>query len=188
MDVSKQIACASNRRLSQQHYNQYAKFSQSNVSPASILSLSLEKYSITNSEQSRQPGTTPTLVNITTPINIYQYNSQNLIISYGIGLFFAILAVIIGLASFATNGVSHSTSFSAMIAATRNRKLDELMEGYSLGDAVKDEKIAKTRLKFGAIKDAEGGEGENVGEKDVRRVAWGLEDDVVSLKKGGVYI
>jgi hypothetical protein len=51
--------------------------------------------------------------------------------------------------SIVANGVSHSSSFSAMIATTRSPKPDALVEGSSLGALPLDRDVYKTRLKFG---------------------------------------
>lgn len=57
------------------------------------------------------------------PINVYTYDPKNLFISYGIALFFALIANILGALAYVSNGVSHDNSFSSIVRATRNPDL-----------------------------------------------------------------
>jgi hypothetical protein len=81
--------------------------------------------------------------------------------------------------SIVANGVSHSTSFSTMIATTRSLKLDALVEGNSLGALPLDRDAHKTRLKFGKLLEEKGDEG--------GYIAFGLEDEVLNLRRNGRY-
>ncbi|KAF8865658.1 hypothetical protein BDZ45DRAFT_736227 [Acephala macrosclerotiorum] len=107
--------------------------------------------------------------------NIYQYNSLNLILSYGIAIAVALLSIAIGTYATIQNGVSHSTSFSATIATTRNVQLDRLVEGSSLGALPLDRDVRKTKVMFGELIDGDG------------HIAFGFEDGVQGLRKGGSY-
>lgn len=80
--------------------------------------------------------------------------------------------------AFQTNGVVHSSSFSAIIATTRNEALDSLSRGHSLGALPLDKEFAKTRLMFGRF---------SGGEKK-ESAGWGIGEGVGGLKKGGRYV
>lgn len=84
----------------------------------------------------------------------------------------------VGIWAFHSNGVCHSTSLSAIIATTRNPGLDDMSEGHSLGAFPLDREVGRTKLKFGGVEIA--GKGE--------RVAFGRINEVIDLKKGGLYI
>jgi hypothetical protein len=79
-------------------------------------------------------------------------------------------------------GVTHSTSFSALITTTRNSKLDSLSKGHSLGALPLDKKVWTARLKFGELN-----EGDNnwLGE---RHLGFGFVENVTRLKKNRKYV
>jgi hypothetical protein len=120
-------------------------------------------------------------VNYFTTHNVYQYNSRNLILSYSIAVGVTIFSIIIGTYATITNGVSHSTSFSAMIATTRNPQLDRLVEGSSFGALPLEKEMRKTKLKFGELM----GDGREKGVTG--HVGFGFEDNVLNLRKNGKY-
>jgi hypothetical protein len=91
-----------------------------------------------------------TAVTMTPSYNIYQYNSF-LLLSYGIPLVFTTFSIILGIHAFGSNGVAHSTAFSAIVATTRNPALDDLSKGHSLGSFPLDKETARVKLKFGGI-------------------------------------
>jgi hypothetical protein len=93
------------------------------------------------------------LRNITTSntVNVYQYHPLYLLLSYGIGLLFASFAAVVGLYSLYINGTSHATSFSAIMATTRNSDLDSLTRGSSLGAEPLNTRIGKAKLRFGPL-------------------------------------
>jgi hypothetical protein len=121
-------------------------------------------------------------VNYFTTHNVYQYNSRNLILSYSIAVGVTIFCIIIGTYATITNGVSHSSSFSAMIATTRNPQLDRLVEGSSLGALPLDREMRKTKLKFGELI----GDGREKGGV-AGHVGFGFEDNVLNLRRDGKY-
>lgn len=99
-----------------------------------------------------------------------------LIASYGIALLLTIPSVSLGLYAFHTNGVAHSTDFSAIIATTRNPGLDILSErGYTFPI---DRETSKARLRFGGV---------DIGKKG-ERAAFGIAEEVTELKKGKAYV
>ncbi|KAF7883988.1 hypothetical protein EAF00_011300 [Botryotinia globosa] len=66
-----------------------------------------------------------------------------------IAAFIASMSIIIGISSCISNGVTHSTIFSALIATTCNPELDALYKGHCMGPLPIDKEMAKTRLRFG---------------------------------------
>lgn len=62
---------------------------------------------------------------LSTPI-VYTYHSKNILISYGCAIIATLGVVILGLVIFSMNGISHNTSFSAVITTTHNLDLDAL--------------------------------------------------------------
>ncbi|KAH9206119.1 hypothetical protein DL95DRAFT_233747, partial [Leptodontidium sp. 2 PMI_412] len=122
-------------------------------------------------------GTNMTPVTVNLVQNIYIYKSFLLVISYGLALLFTIPGLVIGIWAFCTNGVSHSTSFSAILLTTRNMGLDEISEGHSLGVFPLDPDLGKTKLKFGGVQI----------EGKWNRAAFGRENEVLDLKVGNKY-
>lgn len=128
-----------------------------------------------------------TFRNITTSdtVNVYEYHPFFLVLSYGIGLFFAAIAALIGIFSVYANGVSHSSSFSAIIATTRNSDLDSLTQGLSLGAEPLQTHIMEAKLRFSSLL---GRETSYTTEQDsVPRLGFGLEEKVGRLRKGQAY-
>ena len=117
--------------------------------------------------------------------NIFHYKSRNLVISYSLAIAATIFCVVIGLAATVSNGVSHSSSFSTLLATAQNPRLRGLFEGSSLGALPLDREIRKVKLRFGELNQdnligQEQGDG-------ARHVGFGFEDDVVNLRKNGTY-
>lgn len=81
------------------------------------------------------------------------------------------------------NGISYRTSFSTIVATTRNNVLDEIMVGSSLGgDSVRKD-VMQTKLRFG-VSDGDQWRGEKT--SDRQRAGFGLETQISSLKKGQI--
>ncbi|KAF2195674.1 hypothetical protein K469DRAFT_744184 [Zopfia rhizophila CBS 207.26] len=131
--------------------------------------------------------------NITTSntISVYEYHPLYLLLSYGIGFLFALIAAAIGILAIIENGVSHSAAFSAIIATTRNPELDALTRGASLGAEPLPKEIQMVKLRFGPLLntyDAEGeGEQQDIGSENVPHIAFGFEKSVGRLQKGALY-
>jgi hypothetical protein len=154
------------------------------------LSLAIEDLAnnITISMLSSPDLTSPnlTLANFTTPHNVYQYNSRNLIVSYSLAIAFAIFAVGIGFWALYENGVTHSTSFSAIMAASQNPEIALLSEGSSIGRI--REEVKATKLRFGIIEaGGHGLTGSPSREQDSdgpKHVAFGFPQTTSRLSKG----
>jgi hypothetical protein len=87
-----------------------------------------------------------TAVNQTTMINVYAYRSSPLLTAYGLSIGFALVAVCLGAFAYKKNGHSHSRSFSAILAATRDHELEDLFRPDLIGTLPLDETAARTRL------------------------------------------
>jgi hypothetical protein len=127
-------------------------------------------------------------VTITTPQNIYRYDSRNLVISYATGVAATIFAMIVGLMAINSNGVCHSTSFSAVMTSTiGNRQMSELTKGQSLGAKPLSRKLAEKKLRLGFLTrlDSEKTEWDEWGDP-VGRIGFGLEGTVTKLRKGAI--
>jgi hypothetical protein len=126
-----------------------------------------------------------TPVTITSSQDVYRYDSRNLIISYTTGIVATFFAVIVGLMAIHSNGVCHSTSFSAIMTSTSgNPQIGELSKGQSLGAKPLSRSVAKKKLRLGVIKLAK-----NEAEKDewgdpINRIGFGLDGTVMKLIKG----
>jgi hypothetical protein len=107
--------------------------------------------------------------------------------SYSVAIFFGLVALCVGFYSFLDNGVAHSTAFSAMMATTRNPELDMLSTGHSLGAVPLATEMAGVKLRFGELVTSGGLELPKEGYRGARHIGFGLEYDVLELRKGGKY-
>jgi hypothetical protein len=119
--------------------------------------------------------------------NYYQYRPFYLLLPYGLALLFSSIVAGIGLRSISMNGVSHSMGFSAIIATTRNRDLDALTRGASLGAEPLKTDISKAKLRLGPLLSSKGTmqNSKELGEE--AHLAFGYEDGVGRIKKGARY-
>ena len=92
-------------------------------------------------------------VTVKASINTYDYHFQNLLLSYGLAIFFALLANILGALAYMTNGVSHNKSFSAILTSTRDAGLTELFHAQILGRLPLPQSVRRARLRFGNLPD-----------------------------------
>ncbi|KAH8892849.1 hypothetical protein GQ53DRAFT_120833 [Thozetella sp. PMI_491] len=127
--------------------------------------------------------------NVSTPctiqsaVQVWDYRPFWLIMSYAIGSGVTLLVIAVGIYALLDNGYGMDTSFSTMLAVSRNGELDSLMEGCSLGRTPLPERILKTRLQFGeAIRDAP-----PQTTSPVKHAAFGFETTVRSIEVGGEY-
>lgn len=125
-----------------------------------------------------------TMVRISSDVNVYSYNRRVLIITYAVVFLGTLIALLIGGAAYFKNGVSHQLSFSAFMSTTRNYRLDELTAGSSMGAMPLRDSIKSTKLQFGLLRNADE---EADREEAMRRVGFGLSDQIVPLKKGVPY-
>jgi hypothetical protein len=113
---------------------------------------------------------------------VYSYNAQNLWLAYGVAIFVTLFSLVVGFYAIYSNGVSYRTSFSTIMATTRNRVLDDVMIGSSLGADPMREDVMQTRLRFGVL-DKDRGEGFEEGKEEHKRAGFGLETQIGPLKK-----
>ncbi|EMD96538.1 hypothetical protein COCC4DRAFT_150320 [Bipolaris maydis ATCC 48331] len=99
--------------------------------------------------------------------------------TYAIAIACSAFGVLLGSRALWLNGTSHETSFSSIMSTTRNQYLDKLTLGYSLGAAPTPRAVRKIELRFGELR---GG----VEARARSRAAFGLDADVVELRKGGM--
>ena len=71
------------------------------------------------------------------------------------------------------------------MAVTRNKYLDRLTWGHSLGATPMGDEILKARLKFGVLEGSDDDDDE-AGSKGMCRAGFGTKDTVGSLRKGQV--
>ncbi|KAI5464468.1 hypothetical protein BGZ63DRAFT_503248 [Mariannaea sp. PMI_226] len=125
------------------------------------------------------------VVNTTSGVNMYVYNTRILVLTYAAVWLLSLLGVIVGCVAYFQNGVSYDSSFSTFMLTTRNSLLDKLAIGHSMGSMPLADDIKDRELKFGLLlRDDDGG---TMGHDNVRRVGFGFEDQVVSLQKGARY-
>ncbi|KAK4085596.1 uncharacterized protein Triagg1_586 [Trichoderma aggressivum f. europaeum] len=125
-----------------------------------------------------------TMVKVSSDVNVYSYNRRVLIITYAVVFLGTLIALLIGGVAYFKNGVSHEVSFSAFMSTTRNYRLDEITVGSSMGAMPLRDSIRSTKLRFGVLRDADG---EADREEAMRRVGFGLPDQIVPLQKGVPY-
>ncbi|KAL7953123.1 hypothetical protein V8C34DRAFT_297785 [Trichoderma compactum] len=125
-----------------------------------------------------------TMVKISSDVNVYSYNRRVLIITYAVVFLGTLIALLIGGVAYFKNGVSHQVSFSAFMSTTRNYRLDKLTAGSSMGAMPLRDSIRSTKLRFGVLRNADE---EADREEAMRRVGFGLSDQIVPLQKGVPY-
>jgi hypothetical protein len=131
-----------------------------------------------SSDSTWLPGGINTTVNVARTPNIYNYNSTNLVWTYGLAVGVTIMSFAIGMRALNVNGVSHETSFSSIMCSTRNETLDHITTGSSLAAVPPSEKVEETKLRFGLLN--RNGETQGL----IKRVGFGVTNEVETLKKG----
>ncbi|KAK3368003.1 hypothetical protein B0H63DRAFT_536213 [Podospora didyma] len=101
----------------------------------------------------------PVQVNVTTPIDVYAYHAQTLLVSYGTTLFAATPAVTMGLVAFARNEVRMDKSFSFVVSATQGLHLFDEILYERRGDIPVLEKVRRKRVKYQRLLGPKGGWG-----------------------------
>ncbi|KAF7943118.1 hypothetical protein EAE96_011060 [Botrytis aclada] len=69
-------------------------------------------------------------------------------LSYSIASSIAFMIIKTSTLSHISNGVAHSTAFSAIVVTTRNPELDALSKGHYMGSLPLESETAKTKLRF----------------------------------------
>ena len=96
---------------------------------------------------------------VTSPVNIYAYNSRNLWITYSIAIGLSLITTIIGCLSVPANGIGYTKSFSAIVETTRDPALNGLKSSAfsrSYSPLSTDFKTPVQRLKLERLKSTDG--------------------------------
>jgi hypothetical protein len=116
---------------------------------------------------------------VATNRNVYSFSRPiNLVLPYALSLLASLPFLFIGYFSLQRNGVAAlSDSFlQLLVTITRSEALDRVAQPCSLGgDEQATEELKRTRIMFGELAG---------GDRAVRRIGFGLEDEVVRLWKG----
>ncbi len=111
-------------------------------------------------------------------VNVYVYDSQKLIVTYGIVVIVTSTFFVLGAQAFHSNGTSYSSSFSSLLVSTRNPDLDDLVRGRIQGSQSLEEAIMKVKLQYGDVQN-NGLNGNTEG-----RMGFGLEG-TIGVRRGG---
>jgi len=66
-------------------------------------------------------------VTVTSPQNIYTYQPFDLVLSYSIAIFAAVICAAIGFLAMMKNSLSYTNNFSTILRTTRGEDLDKLV-------------------------------------------------------------
>lgn len=117
-------------------------------------------------------------------VNVYSFSRPlNLLLPYFLILLLALPLIVLGLYSIYANGVSATDGgFLQLLTTTRGSKvIDKAAKGGCLGgdENIPDE-LKNIRVRFGELINENSGSGP-------RLAGFGTEDEVVTLRKGGMY-
>ncbi|KAK6333421.1 hypothetical protein TWF718_011234 [Orbilia javanica] len=122
---------------------------------------------------------------VTTFHNVWKYDKTNLIISYTIGSFVALVSLVIGAIALRRNGIVSEMSFSQIVATTRNPELDKMMQGNSLGRSdLKPRTLYGERIRMGELKEQDTA----LLASGAAHTAFGRPDNVIAIRRQGYYI
>lgn len=100
------------------------------------------------SPQLSKPSKDMVMVELKSPHVIYRYKPLNLLYAYAVSTMIGVAALLMGAMSFASNGVSHSRTFSAIVGASSTREVNELFARNALATQSVDQELLRTRLRF----------------------------------------
>lgn len=115
---------------------------------------------------------------------IYIYNIQELIASYAVAILVVSMVFVAGLFAISRNGMVHDSSFSAMVAVTRNPKLDAMFAGENMSGYPLTPLLYKQKLRFGALRSTCGcNKADTSHDKDCSMTAaFGTENEIEPLQ------
>jgi hypothetical protein len=140
-------------------------------------------------------------------ITVYTYEPRNLLLAYGIATLSSLSVLIFGLYAFLSNGVSYSSSVSAIIRTTQNpdvssperhqnpsptrtgtdpfEQIMHVIGPQTLGSQPLPENIANTRLRFGMVQhnDSVRELPEDSTSRRIEHIGFGIEGSVTSLRR-----
>ncbi|KAK8209880.1 hypothetical protein IWZ01DRAFT_332530 [Phyllosticta capitalensis] len=112
-------------------------------------------------------------VTVVSNANYYEYNRTNLLLAYAVAIVVALASTGVGVAAYFVNGYSASTSFSSIIATTRNPDLDQMARGACLGSQPLPKGLGGAKLRYGILKT----------DDDTLHAAFGLEESTTRLRR-----
>ncbi|KAJ4324635.1 hypothetical protein N0V94_001205 [Neodidymelliopsis sp. IMI 364377] len=115
----------------------------------------------------------------------FVYVPVRLWMCYAPVIFVAMIILIFGIFTIWEDGTTFSTGFSRILVTTRNTTLDDISRGACLGNDPFPTELMQTRLKFGVL--SEGSESEYMGSEEAQHCAFGVESEVVPIRKGVPY-
>ena len=131
------------------------------------------------------------VINITANASIisyaskYSYSPATLWIPYSLALSTGFLCVLVGCMMLIENGVDSNMSFSQLLVTTRNSSLDALADGACLGGGAISHNMQRVKLRYGQLQT--GLQDEDDSEEVVAHAAFGLNDEIVPLRRGRMY-
>ncbi|MCJ1469699.1 hypothetical protein MMC07_008335 [Pseudocyphellaria aurata] len=125
---------------------------------------------------------TPAVVTHTQSRNEYSYEYHNLVLAYGLAIFFTLLSIILGWSAVVSNGMSYEYTVSSIIGTSQNPDLADLFRHQTPGAQPLDRQIRKTKLRFGAVAPRLSENSISAGVPG-QRAAFGLEGTVSPLQK-----
>lgn len=104
---------------------------------------------------------------ITTSVNQYEYNPEDLYLAYGLSLLFTACVVVYGMILVFKNGQSYTSTFSTILCSTRDQSLREGIDGHHrTGIDPLPKYIEELYLQYFAVADQKGDAGfRQVGKK-----------------------
>ena len=115
---------------------------------------------------------------------VYQYRSQYLLLTYGLGFLATLCCFAAGVYALRDNGVAMDTTFSEIVAATQNPALGRALaqEGYSTA-ARESAAFLEQRIMYGELVEEDGNEDGSGLSKGERRAAFGLQGQIAKMEK-----
>ncbi|MCJ1464533.1 hypothetical protein MMC07_003146 [Pseudocyphellaria aurata] len=193
------------RNLSQRIMQTRSRYQEDLPSLNKSLSALIEELSLNSTINLLSDSSLSTLTsaNVTYPQPRFEYSYEyhNLVLAYGLAIFFALLCILLGWSAIISNGMSYDFTVSSIIGTSQNpdvghspvpwfserttyscspRQLADLFRQQTPGAQPLDRQIRKTRLRFGAVAPRLRG---NSAGLPVQRAAFGLEGTVSQLQK-----
>lgn len=87
---------------------------------------------------------------------IWNYRPMWLVLSYSLAVAGMLCDVVMGVLAYKWNGYGTDLGFSSILVTTRNKALDEIVEGSCLGNTPLPKHITQERLRFGELRNSRG--------------------------------
>ena len=122
---------------------------------------------------------------IVTYIPQYSYSFTTLWFPYSTALLVGLLCILLGTIMLFENGVNSDMSFSQLLVTTRNSTFDAVADGACLGGGAISDEMRQVKLRYGQLQT--GLQDEDDSEEIVAHAAFGLNNEIVSLRRGRMY-